>query len=91
MAYDEQGRLQSATLMDYALPKVEDMPAVDPVLVAVPSDWGPFGAKGVGEPPVIGAAAAIANAIADATGHRFTELPMTSDAVAKALREKSSS
>jgi CO/xanthine dehydrogenase Mo-binding subunit len=77
--------------MDYALPKVEDMLAVDPMLVEVPSDWGPFGAKGVGEPPVIGAAAAIANAIADATGHRFTDLPIASQAGAKALREKSSS
>lgn len=84
MAYDESGRLQSATLMDYALPAVEQVPAVDVVLVEVPSELGPFGAKGVGEPPVVGAAAAIANAVADATGQRFTELPITSEAVVRA-------
>ena len=84
MAYDEGGRLQSATLMDYALPGVEQVPAVEVVLVEVPSEMGPFGAKGVGEPPVVGAAAAIANAVADATGQRFTELPITSEAVVRA-------
>jgi CO/xanthine dehydrogenase Mo-binding subunit len=52
--------------------------------VEVPSDAGPFGAKGVGEPPVIAAPAAIANAIAAATGRRFTELPITSQAIAAA-------
>jgi CO/xanthine dehydrogenase Mo-binding subunit len=84
MAYDEGGRLQSATLMDYALPGVAEAPAVEVVLVEVPSELGPFGAKGVGEPPVVGAAAAIANAVAAATGRRFTELPITSEAVARA-------
>ncbi|MBI2204346.1 MAG: molybdopterin-dependent oxidoreductase [Candidatus Rokubacteria bacterium] len=48
MAYDESGRLQSATLMDYALPHVAEMPGVESVLVEVPSEHGPFGAKGVG-------------------------------------------
>jgi len=85
MAYDDHGQLLSATLMDYALPQADQVPRVNTVLVEVPSDFGPFGAKGVGEPPVIGAAAAIANAIADATGHRFTELPITSEAIAQAL------
>jgi CO/xanthine dehydrogenase Mo-binding subunit len=85
MAYDDAGRLQSATLMDYALPSIEHVPAAEAVLVEIPSEWGPFGAKGVGEPPVVGAAAAIANAVADATGHRFTELPITSETVARAL------
>ena len=46
-------------------------------MVGVPSDSGPFGAKGVGEPPVIPGAAAIANAIADAVGVRITDLPIT--------------
>lgn len=84
MAYDDSGRLQSATLMDYALPQVGQVPDVETILVEVPSEHGPFGAKGVGEPPVVGAAAAIANAIADATGHRFTDLPITPDAIAAA-------
>jgi CO/xanthine dehydrogenase Mo-binding subunit len=85
MAYGDDGRLMSATLMDYALPKVTQVPVIEVALVEVPSEWGPFGAKGVGEPPVIGAAAAIANAVADATGARFTELPITAEAVSRAL------
>jgi CO/xanthine dehydrogenase Mo-binding subunit len=84
MAYDDQGHLLSATLLDYALPASDQVPPVETVLVEVPSELGPFGAKGVGEPPVIAAAAAIANAIADATGHRFTDLPITAEAVARA-------
>jgi CO/xanthine dehydrogenase Mo-binding subunit len=85
MAYDDQGQLVSATLMDYALPSSGAAPPVETVLVEVASAAGPFGAKGVGEPPVIGAPAAVANAVADATGHRFTELPITSEAVLRGL------
>lgn len=81
MAYDGAGQLLSATLMDYALPQSDQVPPVEVALVEVPSEAGPFGAKGVGEPPVVGAPAAIANAIADATGCRLTELPITSEAL----------
>ncbi len=85
MAYDTHGQLLSATFMDYALPASDQVPTARPVLVEVPSEHGPFGAKGVGEPPVVAAPAAIANAIRDATGHRFTELPITSEAVRHAI------
>jgi CO/xanthine dehydrogenase Mo-binding subunit len=85
MAYDEQGQLLAATLMDYALPHSLQTPPIDTVIVEVPSEHGPFGAKGVGEPPVVGVPAAVANAVADATGHRFTELPITSEAIRAAL------
>lgn len=85
LAYDGRGQLLSATFMDYALPASDQTPPVETVMVEVPSEHGPFGAKGVGEPPVIAAPAAIANAIADATGRRFTDLPITSEAVMKAL------
>ncbi|MGH7277734.1 MAG: molybdopterin cofactor-binding domain-containing protein, partial [Candidatus Rokuibacteriota bacterium] len=86
MAYDEHGRLQSATLMDYALPQVDQVPAMETVLVEVPAEAGPFGAKGVGEPPVVGAPAAVANAVADATGTRFTELPIRREDVVRGMR-----
>ena len=51
----------------------------------MPSEHGPFGAKGVGEPPVVGVPAAAANAVADATGRRFTALPITARVVVEAL------
>src|SRR5438552_5168348 len=85
MSYDPQGQLLSATFMDYAMPGSEQVPPVRAVLVEVPSEHGPFGAKGVGEPPVVAAPAAIANAVRDATGHRFTELPITTQAVRHAV------
>ena len=77
MPYDAEGQLLAATLMDYALPQSDQVPLVESVLLEVPSEHGPFGAKGVGEPPVVGVPAAVANAVAAATGRRFTSLPIT--------------
>ena len=85
MAYDEHGQLLAATLMDYALPHSLQTARIDTVIVEVPSDHGPFGAKGVGEPPVVGVPAAVANAIADATGTRVTDLPITAETLRAAL------
>ena len=87
MAYDEAGQLLTSTLMDYALPHSQDAPAITPLLVEVPSALGPFGAKGVGEPPVVPVAAAIANAIRDAVGARMRQIPMTPERVFASLRE----
>ena len=78
MQYDENGQALTSTLMDYALPYSVDVPNITPLLVEVPSAHGPFGAKGVGEPPVVPVGAAIANAINDAIGVRATQLPITS-------------
>jgi CO/xanthine dehydrogenase Mo-binding subunit len=88
MSYDEQGQLLTSTLMDYALPLSQDVPTITPLLVEVPSALGPYGAKGVGEPPVVPVAAAIANAIRDAVGAHITQLPMTPERVYASLREE---
>ena len=85
MAYDESGQLITASLMDYALPKAPDVPNIDVVLVEVPTPDGPFGARIVGEPPIIPPLAAIGNAIRQATGQRLTETPFTAERVSKAL------
>ncbi|HVS63857.1 MAG TPA: xanthine dehydrogenase family protein molybdopterin-binding subunit [Thermoanaerobaculia bacterium] len=91
MVWDEQGQLVTATWNDYAIPHVADAgDEIETVLVEVPSDSGPFGARGVGEPPVIATAAAIANAIADATGARLTELPMSPPRILEALAPSTS-
>lgn len=86
VAYDEAGNLLTGTLADYALPRAAVVPRIETIVVEVPSDDGPFGAKGVGEPPVVPAAAAIANAIADAIGARITALPITTERVARGLQ-----
>ncbi|MBI4505770.1 MAG: xanthine dehydrogenase family protein, partial [Chloroflexi bacterium] len=62
LVYDEGGQLLTATLMDYALPTAEMVPAFATRIVEVPAADGPLGARGVGEPPVIPGAAAVANA-----------------------------
>ncbi|MDR7587830.1 MAG: xanthine dehydrogenase family protein molybdopterin-binding subunit [Armatimonadota bacterium] len=87
MIYDRQGTLLTTTFADYPIPRAADVPPTDVVMVQVPSEAGPFGAKGVGEPPVVPGGAAIANAIADATGVRIYELPITPERLLRALRE----
>ena len=85
--YDENGQLLTSTLMYYALPHSVDVPDITPVLVEIPSALGPFGAKGVGEPPVVPVGATIANAIYDAVGARVAQLPITSERLFKAMHE----
>jgi len=87
MVYGEDGQLLTSTLMDYALPYSHDAPTITTLLVEVPSALDPFGAKGVGEPPVVPVAAAIGNAIRDAVGVRMTQIPMTPERVFASLRE----
>ena len=81
------GRVVNANLTDYKMPTTLDMPRVETILVQHPSLMGPYGAKGVGEPPNIEPPAAVANAVASATGLRLTSLPITAEHVALALRD----
>jgi len=74
--YDEDGQPLAASLMEYTLPRARMSPPIEAILVQVPSESGPYGAKGVGEPPAIPGAAAVANAIKDAVGIRMTSLPI---------------
>ncbi|MDI3340227.1 MAG: xanthine dehydrogenase family protein molybdopterin-binding subunit [Sphaerobacter sp.] len=88
LVYDDHGQPLNPSLLDYSLPSAAQVPPIETILVEVPAPAGPFGAKGVGEPPVIPTAAAIANAIADATGARVTELPISAERVRAALANK---
>jgi CO/xanthine dehydrogenase Mo-binding subunit len=83
--YDDQGRLRNPSLLDYRKLTAADLPNLETIIVEVPSPAGPFGARGVGEPPIIPAPAAIANAIEDATGCRLTETPLTPEKIALAI------
>jgi CO/xanthine dehydrogenase Mo-binding subunit len=86
IVYDN-GRVSNANLSDYKMPTTLDVPRVETILVQHPSLVGPYGAKGVGEPPNIEPPAAVANAVASATGLRLTSLPITAEHVALALRD----
>jgi CO/xanthine dehydrogenase Mo-binding subunit len=87
LEHDEDGQLLTATFMDYALPHSYDVPNIQTILVEVPSGLGPYGAKGVGEPPVVPVAATIANALYDAVGVHVTEIPVTPERMYRALHE----
>lgn len=85
LAYDDYGQLVTGTFADYAMPTAAGTPPIDAQIVEVPAPEGPYGARGVGEAPVVGVPGAVANAIAAATGGaRVTQLPMTAERVWRA-------
>jgi CO/xanthine dehydrogenase Mo-binding subunit len=86
IVHDESGTPMTASFMDYTVAKARQTPELEAVLVEVPSTIGPFGAKPVGEPPVIPGGAVIANAVYAATGARVTDLPLTPERVQKAMQ-----
>ena len=81
----ENGQVLTASFMDYAILRAEDMPELVVRLIESHEAEGPFGAKGLGESGVIPVSAAVANAVHDAVGVRFTELPITPARVRAAL------
>jgi carbon-monoxide dehydrogenase large subunit len=86
--YDEEtGQLLTGTLMDYALPRADDVPSFGVETIATPSPNNFMGLKGVGELPTNGAPAAVANAVMDALpGVRHLDMPITAEKVWKALQ-----
>jgi CO/xanthine dehydrogenase Mo-binding subunit len=82
------GQVTNASLADYKIPGIRDIPPMVNELVAAEQHSGPFGAKGLGESGTFGVSPAIANAIHDAVGVRITELPITAEAVLRALRQQ---
>jgi CO/xanthine dehydrogenase Mo-binding subunit len=88
MHFDSGGQLRNASLAEYRIPGLLDIPQVivNEAVVAE-QKTGPFGAKGVGETGTFSVSPAIANAIEDAVGVRLTSLPMTPEAVFMKLRE----
>jgi CO/xanthine dehydrogenase Mo-binding subunit len=85
LQYDQDGRLINPTFADYRIPTTCDIPPLETILTEFPSRHGPFGAKGIGEPPITAGLAAVASAIADATGVWMREAPMTPERVALSI------
>jgi carbon-monoxide dehydrogenase large subunit len=84
--YDEDGQLQTASLMDYLMPTAHEIPALEIVHLELPAPGSPTGARGAGEGGAIGPLAAVANAVGDALGIECNELPITPERVWAALR-----
>ncbi|NNM74161.1 xanthine dehydrogenase family protein molybdopterin-binding subunit [Enterovirga aerilata] len=86
MEYDN-GQVTNASFADYKIPGIHDLPArIENDIVEAEQKSGPYGAKGVGESATFGVSPAIANAIHDAVGVRLTEMPLTPEAVFRAIR-----
>jgi CO/xanthine dehydrogenase Mo-binding subunit len=83
--YDKDGRLENPGFLDYRIPVCSDVPMIDTVIVEVPNPRHPYGVRGVGETPIVPPMAAIANAVENATGIRFTALPMSPPRVLEAI------
>lgn len=78
--FDERsGRIMNATLADYHIPAHLDVPEIDVMWTGIPDPRSPLGARGIGEIGITGVAAAIANAVFNATGKRVRDLPITLD------------
>lgn len=78
--FDERsGRIMNPTLADYHIPSHLDVPEIDVMWTGIPDPRSPLGARGIGEIGITGVAAAVANAVFNATGKRIRDLPITLD------------
>ncbi|HCV36407.1 MAG TPA: aldehyde oxidase [Acidimicrobiaceae bacterium] len=81
----QECRYLERSLENYRLPLAIDIPTVEFVLIEDPDSEGPYGAKGVAEPPITLVSAVIANAVSDAIGAPITKIPITPEDVLEAL------
>ena len=85
----KDGKVLNNSFVDYKIPTIDNAPETFIAMgVEHPEETGPYGARGIGEPAMVPGAPAIANAIYNATGCRFTEMPITPERMLKALQEK---
>ncbi len=89
--FNDRGQIINASLGEYKIPTALDMPQVQSLIIESNEPNGPFGAKEVGEGAIMPTIPAILNAVYDATGVRITELPVTSERIWRALKEKKES
>jgi CO/xanthine dehydrogenase Mo-binding subunit len=83
--YTKDGKVDNPGFLDYRMPVCSDMPMIDCELVEVPNPKHPQGVKGVGEVPLVPVMAAVANAVHNALGIRFYDLPLSPPRVSAAL------
>ena len=86
--FDADGQMENAGFLDYRVPVASDLPMIDAILIEVANPRHPFGAKGVGEVPIVPPLAAVANAVRSAIGIRMAELPLSPPKIRAALDAK---
>jgi CO/xanthine dehydrogenase Mo-binding subunit len=82
------GKIKTNNLSTYLIPTTMDSCPIETIIIEETDLEGPWGAKGIGEPAIIPAATAIANAASNALGHKFNEIPITPEKVLNVLEEK---
>jgi carbon-monoxide dehydrogenase large subunit len=91
VVYSADGQLVTGTLMDYAVPRAEDLPFFVTEETVTPSPFNPLGAKGIGEAATIGSTPAVVNAVVDALrpfGVRHLDMPLRPERVWRAMQKK---
>jgi len=83
--FDRDGRMENAGFLDYRVPVASDLPMIDTIMIEVANPRHPFGAKGVGEVPIVPPLAAVANAVSHAIGIRMRSLPLSPPAIRAAI------
>lgn len=83
----ENGKIVNDKYSKYLIPTAMDTIDIENIIVEAPESTSPYGAKGIGEPVTIPITPAILNAIYNAIGIRFTEIPVTPEKVVKAIKE----
>ncbi len=87
-AHDREGQLLTGTLMDYALPRIDNSPEVEAIIVEHPNPFGFHGIRGMAEPALTAGPAALVSAIRDATGVHITETPVRAEQLWQALQRQ---
>ena len=83
----ENGVMRNPAFHNYMIPTIKDLPPLESIIVEHPNELGPFGAKGVGEPAIIGMGPAIRNAVCDALGFSINTIPLTARLVLQSIKE----
>ncbi|MFO8192357.1 MAG: xanthine dehydrogenase family protein molybdopterin-binding subunit [Bacillota bacterium] len=84
----DKGVILNRNFTDYKICSIDNTPHIDSFIIETPEDGGPFGARGIGEQPMIGVAPAVANAVNDALGVDFNTFPLTPERVWRVINEK---
>lgn len=87
--FDENGKQLNPNFTDYKIPTMMDIPdEIIPIIIETPQPDGPFGARGIGEHPMLPAAPIIANAVENGLGIRIKSMPITAEKIALAMLKK---
>ena len=88
--YNDKALLENTGFLDYRMPVASDVPMIDTVIIEVPNPNHPYGVRGVGEPPLVSAPAAVANAVENAIGRTMSDLPLSPPKILAALHTQAS-